>query len=195
MKPPHIVPRLFLLIFFLAATSSQAQNVHHEGIDPEPIAADQKKSNWCWAAGCEMLARSQGIELTQSWFVTKVFGPSLPNFPTGGSFEPIRKALTGTYTTDAGKTVTLSAAYHHGVPTDPGGMIKSIQDGRPFIFAWQGHVFVCYGLNWIDSPGLRVTELKLIDPLWKYGRPKFTTFNVFRDDARTINGTLELLVK
>src|SRR5437588_6747732 len=108
MKTRRFIPLLSFLILFLVVASSEAQNVHHEKINAPPIAAAQEKSNWCWAAGCEMLARSQGIKLTQSWFVTKVFGPSLPNFPTGGSFEPIRKALTGTYTTDAGENVTLA---------------------------------------------------------------------------------------
>lgn len=195
MKIPRNIAPLLFLVLFLVATRSRAQNVQHKEINAEPIAAAQQKSNWCWAAGCEMLARSQGIKLTQSWFVTKVFGPSLPNFPTGGSFEPIRKALTGTYTTDAGKKVRLTAAYHYGVPTDPTGMIDSIQDGRPFIFAWEGHVTVCYGLDWVESPMLRVVELKLIDPLWPYGRQKYRTFNVFRDKPQTINGTLELLVR
>jgi hypothetical protein len=193
--PSRKVAALLFQAAFLVGTGSWAQSVHHETIDAEPIAAAQQKSNWCWAAGCEMLARSQGVELSQSWFVNKVFGPALPNFPTGGSFEPIRRALTGTYSTEGGETVKLAAAYHYGMPTDPAGMIKSIQDGRPFIFAWQGHVTVCYGLDWIDLPTLRVIELKLIDPLWPYGRPKYRTFNVFHDNPQLINGTLELLVK
>jgi hypothetical protein len=172
-----------------------AQGIHHEEIDAEPIAAAQKKTNWCWAAGCEMLAKSQGVDLPQEWFVEKVFGPALPNFPTGGSFEPIRQALTGKFKTEDGDTVKMTGAYHYGIPTDPSGMIRSIRDGRPFIFAWEGHVYVCHALNWIDNPQLRVIELHLIDPYWKYGRSKFRTFNVFRDDPRTINGTFELLVE
>jgi len=142
-----------------------------------------------------MLAKSQGVDLPQEWFVAKVFGPALPNFPTGGSFEPIREALTGTFEKRDGGRVRMRGAYYYGIPTDPAGMVRSIEDGRPFIFAWEGHVYVCYALKWVEVPALRVIELSLIDPFWKFGRPKFKTFNVFRDDARTINGTFELLVQ
>lgn len=91
--------------------------------------------------------------------------------------------------------VKLSGAYYYGVPTDPSGMIRSIREGRPFIFAWEDHVYVRYALNWIDIPQLRVIELHLIDPYWKYGRAKFRTFSVFKDDPRNINGTFELLLE
>jgi hypothetical protein len=141
-----------------------------------------------------MLAKSQGVDLPQEWFVQKVFGPTVPNIPTQGSFQPILQALTGTFKTRDGNTIRMRGAYHYGVPTDPTGMIRSIKDGRPFIFAWKGHVYVCSSLRWVEFPMLRVIELSLINPFWTFGSPKFETFNVFRDDPRAINGTFELLI-
>ena len=140
-----------------------------------------------------MLAKSQGVELSQEWFVERVYGPTRPCLPTFGRFELIRKAITGKFQTAEGAWVTLTGAYNYGPPTNPAGMIKSILEGRPFLFAWEGHIYVCYGLRWHEAP-LRVVELKLIDPMWKYGRSKYRTFNVFRHSTKQINGTFELLV-
>ncbi|ADB40810.1 hypothetical protein [Spirosoma linguale] len=185
---------VLLVLIVFASLRSAAQQIYEAAIDPEPIAAAQRKTNWCWAAGCEMLAKSQGVEVPQEWFVERIFGPRLPNFPTGGSFEPIRRALTGTFETKDGETVRLRGAYHYGVPTDPAGMIASIEDERPFIFAWEGHVYVCYALKYILQPALRVIELELIDPLFGFGRPMYKSFNVFRDNPNAIDGTFELIV-
>jgi hypothetical protein len=48
-----------------------------------------------------------------------------------------------------------SILYPYGVPTDVAGMIRSIEDGRPFIFAWPGHAWVAYGLYSIQRRLLR----------------------------------------
>jgi len=79
-------------------------------------------------------------------------------------------------------------------------MLRSIEDGRPFLFAWRGHVYVAYGLTYSDGVNpfgvhvLQVWTIELIDPLFKYGAPKFTSFAVMRDDPSQVNGTLELKV-
>jgi len=169
---------------------------HHLELPPQSIAADQHCPNWCWAASLQMLAKSQGIDLPQEWFVKKIYGPKLPCSPSG-SFENIQQAIDGVSEVVNGTTVTLSGAFHYGIPTDPAGMIRAIQDERPFIFGYNGHAYVCYGLTWVEqAPFVRVIELNLIDPLWKLvpERPELTTFNVFRDPLILINGTFELLV-
>lgn len=173
---------------------TQVAPIHHMQLDQVAIAAAQQCVNWCWAAGAEMLIRSQRVKVSQADLVRKVYGPSAPCLPTFGRFEPIVRAITGTYETVDGDTISLTAAWNPGAPTNPAGMIQSIDEGRPFLFAYAGHAYVCYGLKWQEYPRLRVVELDLIDPFWVFGSRKLTTFNVFRDDLKRINGTLELLV-
>jgi SAM-dependent methyltransferase len=179
-----------------AAPQVAVPGSHHLELQPLSIAADQHCPNWCWAASLQMLAKSQGIDLPQEWFVKKIYGAKLPCLPSG-SFETIQQAIDGLSEVVNGTTVTLSGAFHYGIPTDPAGMIRAIQDKRPFIFGYNGHAYVCYGLTWLEQqPFIRVIELNLIDPLWKLvpERPELTTFNVFRDPLILINGTFELLV-
>ena len=76
--------------------------------------------------------------------------------------------------------------------------------GRPFIFAWQGHAWVAYGINYFfTGPStMQFTEIELIDPLAQLStqlpggrpRPQFYSFVVGRDLFSEINGTFELLV-
>ena len=175
------------------------------------IVANQNCQNWCWAASSEMLARSQGISnVPQEEFVRRIYAPhlpasptppasALPCLPTFGSFEPIKRAIEGVYTRPDGSQVALTGAYHYGVPTDVAGMIRSITDQRPFIFAWQGHAWVAYGIKYFYTGPVTVqfTEIELIDPLAQLSggaRPQFHSFVVGRDRFDEINGTFELLV-
>jgi len=75
-------------------------------------------------------------------------------------------------------------------------MIRSIAEGRPFIFAWQGHAYVAWATNFLfTGPNtLQITQIDLIDPLFLYGRPKFTSFIVGVHNFQEINGTVELIV-
>jgi hypothetical protein len=182
----------------------------------QSIVANQTCPNWCWAASSEMLARSQGVmDVPQEEFVRRIYHngqppipvithataaqyrPLLPCLPTFGSFEPIRQAITGVYPLPNGDSVYLSGAYHYGVPTNVAGMITSIQEGRPFIFAWQGHAWVAYGIRFFyTSPTtVQFTEILLIDPLHALApnRPQFTSFVVGVHNFGEINGTFELI--
>ena len=177
----------------------------------ELIVANQNCQNWCWAASSVMLVRSQGVfNVPQEEFVRRIYAPHLPAsptppasvlpcLPTFGSFEPIRVAITDIYTRPDGSHVGLTGAYHYGEPTDVLGMVRSITEGRPFIFAWQGHAWVAYGIKYFETESntLQFTEIELIDPLVALSgglRPQFRSFMVGQDDPDEINGTFELLV-
>jgi hypothetical protein len=133
--------------------------------NPGLIVANQNCQSWCWVASTEMLVRSQGIfNVPQEEFVRRIYAPDLPAsptplasalpcLPTFGSFEPIKRAIEGIYTRADGSQVALTGAYHYGVPTDVLGMIRSIAEGRPFIFAWQGHAWVAYGITGVVREG------------------------------------------
>lgn len=188
-------------LVIVTAPASLAQGKRTADVEGfQHIAVGQNCPNWCWAAGAAMLARSQGVSIPQEHFVERIFGPGRPCLPTFGSFEPIARALRGTYRLAGGSTVAFNATYSYGLPSDVDGMIRSIRENRPFIFAWEGHVFVAYGVSWIESPGgrglppIQITQIRLIDPLFKFGRPKFASFDVGKHRFEDIDGTLELLV-
>ena len=167
--------------------------------NPERIAAAQQCENWCWAAGAEMLLKSQGVDVRQDELVRRVYG-SPACAPSFGRFDPILKAVSGTYDLPDGSRVEVSGAYHYGIPTDVNGMINSIRTGRPFLLAWKGHIHVVYGISGVSVSYGRTTraqiqELKLIDPLYGFGLPEFTSFVVNRDSFADINGTFELLTR
>lgn len=159
------------------------------------IATGQRCPNWCWAASAEMLVRSQGVGVRQEEFVRKIYGPSLPCWPSG-NFTNIVRAIDGTYPREGGGAVQLGAAYHLGAPTGTDAMIRSIQEGRPFLFGYAGHALVAYGLSYVQVGAARqLREILLIDPYFPYGSPKYRRFRVGIDDASRIQGTLELLVR
>jgi hypothetical protein len=195
----HFCAKLAFLVMLgcLSSLGAVAQSLQNDEVpNVEAIAAGQKCQNWCWAASTEMLARSQGLNIPQEEFVRRIYGNPPPCKPSFGSFEPIRQAIAGTYSLPNGETVTLGGAYHYGIPTDVTGMIRSIKEGRPFVFAWKGHALVAYGLVWYRTPyAVQITEIKLIDPFFTFGNPKYTSFVVGRDNFQDINGTFELLVR
>ena len=176
------------------------RSYHVQIPNPELIVANQNCQNWCWAASSEMLVRSQRVfNVSQEVFVQRIYGPALPCLPSFGSFEPIKQAIDGIYIRPDGSQVALTGTYHYGVPTDVAGMIRSITDGRPFIFAWQGHAWIAYGIKYFYTGPLTIqfTEIELIDPLAQLSngtRPQFYSFVVGRDNFAEINGTFELLV-
>ena len=147
-----LTTKMVFVLLLALPTAAGVQRERHSAIDPEAIAAAQKCLNWCWAAGAEMLLRSQGVYIPQEELVARVYGPELPCLPTFGRFEPIRQAVTGTWTTSEGSTVQITGAYNDGLPTNPAGMIQSIDSGRPFLFAYGGHIYVAYGLFWYEPP-------------------------------------------
>lgn len=159
------------------------------------IATGQRCRNWCWAASAEMLVRSQGVVVPQEAFVRKIFGPTMPCLPSG-NFDNIVRAISGTYPRKDGGTVNLTAAYNWGIPTNTAAMVRSITEGRPFLFGYAGHALVAYGISWVPGPvAPQIREILLIDPYFPYGSPKYRRFRVGIDNAGGINGTLELLVR
>jgi hypothetical protein len=175
-----------------------------EMMDPQAIAAAQECPNWCWAACLEMLCKSQGVTFDQEHFVEKVYGRvngELPCLPSG-TLETISAALHGTSQVVNGVTITLSAPFHYGIPTNVKAIIKTIREKRPFIFGHGGHAYVCYGVKWLEQSGrIQITRLELIDPLWKLlpQRPQLTALDVIKANQNPviwlqIIGTLELIV-
>lgn len=208
----HFFKKCMLAVFLITLMSAglQAQNIIEITIGDlqfiNDIATDQRCQSWCWAAGLEMLARSQQIDVPQEVFVQRIYGCSDPNNPmccrTSGPLENVRYAITGQYVTRNGEPIGLSGAYNYGIPTDVFGMIRSISERRPFILARNihvdgqtfGHIQVVYGLRYYyTGPNtVQITELLLIDPYPDFQR--FQTFLLGRDDIRDIVGTFELLV-
>lgn len=77
----RLTKRIVFVLLLALPTAAGVQPLRHSAIDPEAIAAAQNCPNWCWAAGAEMLLRSQGVYIPQEQLVARVFGPNLPCRP------------------------------------------------------------------------------------------------------------------
>lgn len=185
-----------------ASTPSLVQNQHI--MDPKPIVALQKCDSWCWAAGLQMLCKSQGIDVDQEVFVKKIFGVNSEGQPPcvmSGPWANIKKAIDGTVGTVNGKTITLTSDVIEGIPQGPNvrELVKNIQANEPFLFGYEAHILVCYGATWIeraDQTGpIQITRLELIDPFPTSQRLTFITFPTTPFILSKILGVLLLSVK
>ncbi len=150
-----------------------------------PLAMDQKTKVWCWAASLSMLCLAHDVEIPQEnfveylrlkdrdyWLKTTLAGPMpsgpLKNFATALNLVnelPQRKRLD---------------IVVEGVITEKEGLAKlekqealidSIIKEKPFIYGYDGHATLCYGLTWRGQrPKARIVEVELNDPFYKFNR-------------------------
>jgi hypothetical protein len=166
-----------------------------------PIAATQKCHSWCWAAGLQMQCKSQGFNVDQTVFVKKIFGVDSNGNPPcvmSGPWSNIKTAIDGTVGTVNNKHITLSGEVIDGVPMGPDvkRLIKEIEASEPFLFAYQSHIYVCYGATWLEYANgfTQITRLELIDPWPTNARTTFIKFPNHPTVIAQIMGVLLLTV-
>jgi hypothetical protein len=140
----------------------------------EPAA--QETPMWCWAAACQMLVESQGIHVSQSEFVRRVYGDVRV---VGGKSPLIVQVLTGEFVDNEGKTVKLEAHRADGFPKNGFELLSSIEEGVPFIIdigyykdgtvkrgeAYGAHSLLVYGLTYRRQGNeVRILSLDTVDP-------------------------------
>ena len=163
------------------------------------IGAGQKCPNWCWAASVEMVARSQGVDLPQELVVRKIYGPTLPCWPSG-NIQNILAGIQGVYRRADGATVAIQARAFFGNQGYAVPLIQSIQTGRPFIFLTQTHAMVAVGVHWAEvftnwgqpTGYVQILDIELIDPFFTFGAQEFNTFPIRLDTVNQISGAIEI---
>jgi hypothetical protein len=122
------------------------------------FVADQKNSNWCWAASIQMVLNYYGVSITQPQIVARTYGLNpngpLPNWT--GSFSAITANLNNWNVDNLGKPYTVAASLNWGAPT-PAVLLQELSQGRPVIVGYKsgpnsGHAVVITAANYDMSP-------------------------------------------
>jgi len=134
---------------------------------PGSFYAQQRQSNWCWAACNQMVLNAVGIGETQENQVVKLFG-RLVDQGAGGNFQLAAQALAGTYSTTNGRSVTVQPYVSYlsrRNPNDVFIILDHIRNGIPLVMATTMHGRVCVGVDYVQSQqGVQITAFRLMDP-------------------------------
>jgi len=137
-------------------------------------AAQQRGSNWCWAACVQMVLSAKGIKVDQADVVQRTYG-QLVDLP--GGHEQIATRLSGWFDTRSGKT--LLAASLVGGRLQEGLLYSYLKNQSPLILgvtypgAEIGHaVVVTAAIFKITEAGLELQQVVIRDPSPEYAAQK-----------------------
>jgi papain like cysteine protease AvrRpt2 len=138
----------------------------------EHFFSEQRNSQWCWAAGIQMILNYYGIEISQEDIVrrsyrgTNPFGP-LPNWP--GSLPVITANLNNWGVDSKGRRYQVTAQFTAGAPA-PAVLKNELENKRPVLIGYMsgsggGHAVVGTAVSYIDTPiGPDVEAITVRDP-------------------------------
>lgn len=201
---------IIIVLFLWIAPASQAgkhgSNVLQQlpqgmiAIDDPPFATPKQKcENWLWAAEVETILKAQKIDIPQTHWVQQAnLGEVCVDAPV--DLESIAKLIDRDYQLEDGSKFHLSAHRGRGAPSDVGGMISSLRQGRPFILLWNDHPLLVVALTYDEYTypnGQRmfeVREIDMVDLLYpEDDERRSRTFVKGTDDINDIRGTLEVV--
>ncbi len=148
-----------LLALSLAGPSSRATTVGLSSDSVNPVYAEQKQSEWCWAACIQMIANLYGADLTQDEVVARSYGP---NVNRAGSLEVITASLNGSGTTRSGRAYSITSTMLDQRDA-PGGAGRGTRL-RATPSCWRadaggsGHAVVCTAVSY-DGPASNPTVI------------------------------------
>lgn len=133
---------LWLTVFVLAVCSEstnggrpQVVGVHRDRI--EYVAAQQLRSNWCWAASLQMLLNYYDVDVDQVGLVARTKGSfpngSLPN--AGGSERDVMARLNGKIVDKRGRHYELISRFGAGIPP-PRLLVDELSRRRPLLVGY-----------------------------------------------------------
>ncbi len=140
----------------------------------EPVTAQQKMSQWCWAASISMLFAFHGHPVAQERIVAGIWGhlADLPA-PTGGTMSD---ALARPWRDDRGHPfrarirVFDAGAGEYGL--DEEAVIDELRAERPLLVGTAGHAMVVTALTYVKDPSgfTQVVSVIVRDPWPGRGR-------------------------
>jgi len=176
----------------------------------------QACSNWAWAAALQATLALQQVPLKQDFWVQKASGGDLcldrplivheagrsaqPDDILPRDLEVYAQTVSGSYTLDDGRKVTLTVQADSGLPDDPSALIAAAKEGRPTLLFWRNRVYLLYGVvydEYVYPTGQLmhvIKELKLLDPLEQGDKQKIA-FTAGKDNAAEIEGTMQVVAK
>ncbi len=146
--------------------------VQHAGIPAEDFApsyAEQKLTQWCWAACLQMIFTYNGHPLAQEKIVSSVFG-GYPNRPSGGG-RLIAAQLNRPWIDDNNSefSSTVKAVYdlQEGIiGFDNRVLVDELNSGHPMIIGVGGHTVVLTAVDYMQYPNgmINVVRAVVFDP-------------------------------
>src|SRR5258708_19407072 len=132
--------------------------------------AQQKCENWAVAAGLETILKSQGVALSQSFWVMRLNSGEVcvEGMP---SMEKLADTVNREFVLDNGRHVQLELRFSAGAPVDLDSIIAGIQQQKPTLMLLRGHTYYLTGVTYDEYVGANKTptfifnELRLAHPL------------------------------
>ena len=161
------------------------------------VPAKQSCENWGFGAAVQSLLEMQDVPLRQEHWVSRLSGGDTCE-PLLRSPQELARAVDGDYRLAGARVVHLEARLE-GTSVDPGRLVRSIRENRPFLLIWKRHTYIVIGVKYvetIDHRGIHdynIQEMKLMDPLAGAEQEPI----IFRKATSTlaeVNGILEIIV-
>ena len=172
----YLIQFLPALLFFVLASLGNAscQDVgaavryvpfHQKLRDIAFVPAKERCDNWAVGAVLQSVLEMQGVAIPQAKWVTRLGGNDVCS-PFLKTPAALASNIEGDYRLDNAKNVHLQAIAEDTF-VDPGKLIKSIQENRPFIWIWKKHTFMAVGIEYIeeidDASGVVQYDIRQID--------------------------------
>ena len=160
---------LALLSFIAASLPASATTVGLSSSAVNPIYAEQRQSEWCWAACIQMITNLYGADLTQEEVVARTYGPGVNR---AGTLDVITATLNGSGTTRHGRQYHLASQMLTNTEL-PAALVAELTAGHPMMLGCDaggsGHAVVCTAVSYEgDASHPTITLLTIRDP-WPSG--------------------------
>jgi hypothetical protein len=160
------------------------------------VPAKQSCENWGFAAAVQSLLEMQDVPLRQEHWVSKLSGGDVCE-PLLRSPQELARAVDGDYRLAGARVVHLEARLE-GTSVDPGRLVRSIRENRPFLLIWKRHTYIVIGVKYVETidrgiHDYNIQEMKLMDPVAGAEQEPM----IFRKATGTlaeVNGILEIIV-
>ena len=154
-----------LLVLLIGGPPADATTVGLSSNSVNSIYAEQKQSEWCWAACIQMITNLYGADLTQDEVVARTYGPGVNR---AGTLDVITSNLNGSGTTHSGRRYTITSRMLSNRML-PAALVEELTAGRPVMLGCDeggsGHAVVCTAVTYQGSASNpTITVLTVRDP-------------------------------
>lgn len=150
----------FIFVATLCGTTLVRGQVQQVGIATETLNyfySEQQNTQWCWAAGIQMILNYWGVYITQDDIVRRTYGRDrygrLPNY--AAPYQAITANLNSSNIDRNGLRYRVVAEMRFGSP-DPARLIAELENGYPVLVGYRtgrfrGHAVVLTAASFLGS--------------------------------------------